>query len=133
MPQLAKGGKWVYGWVIVGPLGEVAIQALAWQEYGFRAEEETAILRGSRRSGGLGLRTPKLLADGAKLLGARLLARGHIGPDGQVLIPPSVRVHPGDRLLAVRGSGRALGFLVRGPIYEEALSHPELETFGTGL
>jgi len=44
-------------------------------------------------------------------------------------MPPLVRVEPGGRLLAVRGSGRALGFLARGPIYEEALAHPELETF----
>jgi tRNA-Thr(GGU) m(6)t(6)A37 methyltransferase TsaA len=25
MPRLAKGGKWVYGWVVVGPQGEMTI------------------------------------------------------------------------------------------------------------
>ena len=38
-------------------------------------------------------------------------------------------MQPGDRLLAVRGSGRALGFVAQGPIYDEALKHPELEIF----
>jgi hypothetical protein len=29
----------------------------------------------------------------------------------------------------VRGSGLALGFVQRGPIYEEASRHPEIEVF----
>jgi len=131
MPQLVKGGKWVFGWVIVGPKGELTTPPPAWDEYGFRAGEEIAFLRGSRRSGGFGLSTPRLLAQGADLLQTRILARGHIAQDGQIVVPPSVGVRPDDRLLAVRGSGRALGFLVRGPIYDEALKHPELETFRT--
>jgi hypothetical protein len=131
MPQLAKGGKWVYGWVVVGPKGQLAIPPQAWREYGFQGAEEAVFVHGSRRSGGLGLSTPRLLAQGAELLETRVLARGQIGSDGQVVVPPSVGVHPGDRLLAVRGSGRALGFLARGAIYDEALNHPELETFGT--
>jgi hypothetical protein len=47
-------------------------------------------------------------------------ARGHPWP------PPALA---GDRLLVVRGSGLALGFLERGPIYEEARRHPDIETF----
>jgi hypothetical protein len=31
--------------------------------------------------------------------------------------------------LAVRGSGLALGLSAHGPIYELALTHPELEVF----
>jgi hypothetical protein len=46
-----------------------------------------------------------------------------------VVLPPEVEAQAGDRLLAVRGSGYALGFLAQGPIYEEALQHPELEVF----
>jgi len=40
-----------------------------------------------------------------------------------------VGVKPGDRLLAVRGSRYGLGFVAQGPIYEEALKHPELAVF----
>ena len=32
------------------------------------------------------------------------------------------------KLLVVRGSGLALGFVAKGPIYEEALRHPEITT-----
>ena len=39
-------------------------------------------------------------------------------------------VKGGDLLLTVRGSRCGLGFVARGPIYLEALEHPELETFG---
>ena len=48
---------------------------------------------------------------------------------GQVSLPDEVAVEPGSRLLAVRGSGRALGFVAYGPIYEEAARHPELPVF----
>jgi hypothetical protein len=46
-----------------------------------------------------------------------------------VTLPPETSVRPGDRLIAVRGSGLALGLSTQGPIYEEALKHPELEAF----
>jgi hypothetical protein len=61
------------------------------------------------------------------MLQTRVLARGPIGEAGQIVVPAALRIRPGDRLLAVRGSGRALGFVAGGPIYDEALKHPELE------
>jgi len=127
MPQLVKGGKWVFGWVIVGLQGELAIPPEAWEEYGFQAGEEAAFLPGSRSSGGFGLSTPRLLAPAAGRLQPRILARGHIGESRQIMVPPAVGMRPVSRLLAVRGSGRALGFVARGPIYDEAMQHPELE------
>jgi len=131
MPQLAKGGKWVFGWAIVGQQGELPIPPQAWDEYRFQAGEEVIFLAGSRTSGGFGLSTPRLLAQAVAPLQTRALARGSIGHDGQLVIPAASGMRPGDRLLVVRGSGRALGFLARGPIYDQALQHPELETFGT--
>jgi hypothetical protein len=130
MPQLVKGGKWVFGWVIVGPGGELTIPPAAWEEYGFQVGEEVTFIPGSRRSGGFGLAPPRLLAGMPALLRTRALARSRADPLGRVVAPAVVRVQPGDRLLAVRGSGRALGFVARGPIYEEALKHPELVCFG---
>ncbi len=127
MPQLVKGGKWVFGWVSVGPQGALRIPPEAWAEYGFRAGEEAAFLPGSRTSGGFGLSTPRLLAQAAEPLQLRSLALGWIGENGRIVVPEAVGVQPGSHLLVVRGSGRALGFVARGPIYEEALRHPELE------
>jgi hypothetical protein len=46
-----------------------------------------------------------------------------------VVIPPEIPVAPEARLLAVLGSCYGLGFVARGPIYEEAMRHPELEVF----
>ena len=60
----------------------------------------------------------------------RALAVGHVDRASRVMLPAAVEVQPGERLLAVRGSGRALGFVARGPIFAEALKHPELEVFG---
>jgi hypothetical protein len=53
-----------------------------------------------------------------------------IGLDGQIKIPLEAGIQPGDRLLAVRGSGIALGLLAPGPIYALALKHLEVESFG---
>lgn len=85
---------------------------------------------GSRRSGGLGISHARLLAETPGPFAARALARGRIEASGRVVVPAEAGVQPGDRLLVVRGSGRALGFVTRGPIYEEALQHPELVCFG---
>jgi hypothetical protein len=132
MPRLAKGGKWTYGWVVVGPEGKVTIPPEAWREFGFEAGGEAILLPGSRRSGGFGVSTPEWMSQASERLGGgamRELGRGQFGECGQVVLPSTVDVKPGDRLLAVRGSRYALGFVARGPVYETALKHPELKVF----
>jgi hypothetical protein len=126
MPQLEKGGKWVFGRVVVRPGLKITIPPEAYREYGFQSGEEIVFTRGSRRSGGFGIgRADKI----PSLLKKRVLAQGRMGKHGRAVLPPGASVQVGDRLLAVRGSGLALGFLAQGPIYEEALKHPELEVF----
>jgi hypothetical protein len=132
MPQLVKGGKWVFGWTVVGPGGETTIPPEAWQEYRFQIGDEVTFIAGSRRSGGFGLSHPRLLAGSALLLESRTLGKGRTDETACVVAPSTINVQAGDRLLVVRGSGRALGFLTRGPIYEEALQHPDLACFGQG-
>jgi hypothetical protein len=132
MPRLVKGGKWAYGWVVIGSEGEITIPPQAWREFGFQAGGEAIFTAGSRRSGGFALSTPGLMEEvSERLEGAalRVLARGWFAEWGRVTVPPEVGVKPGDRLLAVRGSRYGLGFVAQGPIYEEALKHPELEVF----
>lgn len=135
MPRLVKGGKWTYGWVVVGPGGEITIPPKAWREFGFRVRDEAIFTSGSRRSGGFGISTPKLMAAvSERLKGAtlRVLGRGRFSEDGRVTVPPEVGVKPGDRLLTVRGSRYGLGFVAKGPIYKEAVKHPGLDVFGQG-
>ncbi|MBN2550670.1 MAG: hypothetical protein JXB15_16010 [Anaerolineales bacterium] len=127
MPQLVKGGKWVFGWCVVGPAGEIKIPPGAYQEYGFVPGEDVIITRGSRRSGGFGLGRQEKLANSPLL--SRFHGRATIGAAGQVVLPAETGLQPGEHLLAVHGSGLALGFVQRGPIYEEALKHSEIETF----
>lgn len=52
---------------------------------------------------------------------------------GEVTVPSDSLKHfcicTGDNLLVARGSGRAPGFIVRGPITVEARKHPDLPVF----
>jgi len=130
MPQLVKGGKWVFGWAFVEAGGELPIPPAAWDEYEFQVGDEVTFTPGSRRSGGFGLSHARLTA--GRPLPMRALAGGRIVARGRVTLPTALGVQPGDRLLVVRGSGRALGFVARGPIYEEASKHAELACFGQG-
>lgn len=132
MPQLVKGGKWAYGWVVVDPERGLEVPPQAWQEYGFQVGERAIFLPGSRRSGGFGVSTLRLLETsfGGDLAEQRALGETSIARSGRIALPPQVDLQPGDRLLAVRGSGLALGFVRHGPIYEEAQKHPELDVFG---
>lgn len=131
MPQLVKGGKWVFGWAVVGPDGSLPIPPEAWDEYGFQAGEEAILIAGSRTSGGFGVSTFRLLNESplGPHLENRALGRGEIGQDQRVMLPAEANVQEGDRLLVARGSGLALGFLVRGPIYAEALRHTNIDLF----
>ncbi len=129
MPQLVKGGKWVFGWVVVGPGGAIQIPPAAYTEYGFQPGEPVVLVRGSQRSGGFGIGRRERLGQSRILLQRRFLSHAIIGENGRVCLPPETGVQPGDRLLAVRGSGLALGFLQRGPILDEARKHPEVEIF----
>ncbi len=129
MPQLVRGGKWVFGWVRVGPQGELVIPPPAWDEYGFQVGDRVTFLPGSRKSGGFGLSHTRLLALMPAPLQARTMAWGRVHRRRHVIIPASLGVRPGDRLLAVRGSGSALGYVARGPIFEEATQHPDLPCF----
>ena len=131
MPRLVKGAKWTYGWVIVGTERRITIPPEAWRRFGFQRGEEAIFVPGSRTSGGFAISTLQLTAEGgAKRGGASLreLGRSLFG-DGNVVIPPEIPVMPGARLLAVLGSCYGLGFVARGPIYQEAMRHPELEVF----
>ena len=83
MPRLVKGGKWVYGWVVVGPGLTLSIPPAAWCKYGFQAGGEALLLRGSRTSGGFGL------ADAARLsarLATRVLGRARFDKEAQASV-----------------------------------------------
>jgi hypothetical protein len=128
MPQLVKGAKWAFGWVVVTASGEVPIPPEAWLEYGFRAGDEAVLLLGSKASGGFAISTPQLLADLSWRLGNGDLwvcGRGRFSVRCSCASVPEMLVTPCDKLLAVRGSRYGLGYVARGRIYEEALQHAD--------
>jgi hypothetical protein len=132
MPRLVRGGKWVYGWVTPSMERKLAIPIQAWIDYGFEAGEQAIFLRGSRRSGGFSISTPRLLAcTFGRILGSevRTLGLGRFGKSRTVFMPQEICLEPGIRLLAVKGSRSGLGFVAQGPIYQTARLHPELEIF----
>lgn len=126
MPQLEKGGKWVFGWVVVRAGKGIVVPPEAHCEFGFRAGDEIAFAKGSQSSGGFGIgRSDKMPA----LLKKRVLGQGTMDKRDLVVLPSEIQANVGARLLAVRGSRYALGFLAYGPIYEIALKHSELSIF----
>ena len=128
MPQLAKGGKWVFGWVLVGTDKQVVIPPAAFVEFGFQPGEAIIFTRGSRSSGGCGIGRRKVISSN-DVMPLRGFADGVMGESGRVVLPEALDVAPGERLLVVRGSRYALGLLKFGPIVEEAKKHLDLEVF----
>ena len=61
MPQLVKGGKYVFGWSKVHPRGKIIIPPEAFEEYGFLAGEKVISMSGSKTSGGFGVTSLRLL------------------------------------------------------------------------
>jgi hypothetical protein len=150
MPQLVKGGKYAFGWSRVGDGGEIAVPPEALREYQLEGTREIILVPGSRTSGGFGIATAESLqgsplaatlrSDSAPEVpkGGVVEERGRLHyratmRDGRLTIPlevlSSYGIRPGGRILCIRGSGRAIGFAVRGPIVEEAQGHPELDIF----
>jgi len=128
MPQLEKGGKWVFGWVVVNTYLKFQIPPEAYDEYGFMTEQELVFIKGSRRSGGFGVGRFKTISSNEYMV-KRIIAKIIMGTNRQISLPNELGVKPETRLLAVRGSNYALSFLLQGPIVELALIHPEIEVF----
>ena len=149
MPQLVKGGKYVFGWVKIQKDFSLTIPNEAYSEYGFSPNEDGILMEGSKRSGGFGISSERLLKD--TVIGKALFneSKSNFGKDEwnciirvkertlwRVKINKTIylsieilrffRLNIGDKLLAARGSGLALGYITKGPIYIEAEKHPEL-------
>ena len=154
MPQLVKGGKYIFGWSKVGENGHIIIPEEAYLEYKFNEDEKGILMSGSKQSGGFGLSSNHLLRNSpigkilegfpeiidhrleeGKIIKIRercycwikIYKRGIIKLSQKTLIALKVKIN--DILLVGRGSGLALGFIAKGPIYEEAKNHPEIPHF----
>ena len=154
MPQLVKGGKNVFGWSIVSKNGDIKIPEEVLEEYRLNPSDKVIIMSGSKTSGGFGIvkyeklihsplstvldSNPTLsnfkLTNGEPIKhGNRFFCWTEILKDGKINLPITTLkiygVKPGDSVLSARGSGLGVGFIVRGPIIEEAKKHSELKIF----
>ena len=127
MPKVTKGGKWVFGRAIVVPDKDVLIPTKAFQEYGFYQGDPVVFTRGSKRSAGFGLGHRDKVA--ASMIRSRIIGEGLIGKEMHVHLPQTVNKNPGEHLLVIRGSNLALGFLLKGPIVDEARLNPGHEVY----
>jgi bifunctional DNA-binding transcriptional regulator/antitoxin component of YhaV-PrlF toxin-antitoxin module len=154
MPRLVKGGKFIYGVSKIDAAGTIVVPPPAMEEYGFREGDRVILMNGSRRSGGFGLTRVNLLEKSHLVVlvkalpelvnfqipelnvisnWGRLFSWTVIRGGGCIVLSPEVlsgySLEAGDLLVVGKGSGLAIGFIARGPIFEEAMRHPELELF----
>lgn len=154
MPQLVKGGKYVYAWTTVHSNGKIMVPKEALNEYNLEKCKTVFLMPASKTSGGFTLTTMDLLKDSvfkAVLDSVPQLVKFEVpegklvsikgknycwlkmNVDGSIIVPPNVLkvydVNVNDKLLLGRGSRFALSFLVKGPIIEEAKKHSNIEIY----
>jgi len=154
MPKLVQGGKYVYGWSVVSPSGEINIPPEAGSEYGIEGEQDLVLIQGSETSGGFGISRLPVLKESAMGVileryselekapsgqpvmvegRSKIYARSHLGADNRLRLTDEMQkafgIKAGDRLLVIRGSDIALSFAAVGPILKEAEKHIELPVF----
>ncbi len=154
MPQLVKGGKYIFGWSAVSNKGVINIPDEAFLEYAFNYDDKGILMSGSKRSGGFGLSSERLLKNTPiekmlinypdvlnyqltegeiKQINKRIFSWVGINQNRSIKLSESLlkvfNFKINTKLLVGRGSGIALGFIAKGPIYEEAKKHPEIPLY----
>lgn len=144
MPQIAKGGKFVFGWSEISPGLQVRIPPQTYREYNLKGLDRVIIISGSKTSGGLCVTTKSLLegsvmgqlfcehpqlADYQTKVGDLLKYKGRlygwVSMNGEVVqltdnVLKKLGLKIGDRLLSIRGSNIAFVMAVKGPKIEAA-------------
>lgn len=154
MPQLVKGGKYIFGWSKVGTNGDIKIPEEALTEYKIEINENIILLNGSKKSGGFGVSKLDTLLKSSlesilKVIPSlkkfeipkgkiieyqnRKFCWVRVNDDGNFSLSPEALeaygVNIGEKLVVGRGSYLAIAFIAKGPIFEEAEKHPELDIF----
>ncbi|MFX1566867.1 MAG: hypothetical protein ACFFCV_00710 [Promethearchaeota archaeon] len=154
MPQIAKGGKYVFGWSKVGNQGKIKIPPEAFQEYNLSLDKSVILFSGSKTSGGFGLSSIRILRNSImnETMEKNPSLANYKTPEGEIveiknkkycwlkiqedisIIMPertlnAFSINKNDILLSGRGSHLAIGFIAKGSILEEAKKHPEIKIF----
>ncbi|WP_256729227.1 hypothetical protein [Treponema parvum] len=62
MPQMNKGGKYIFGWIQIREHGEITFSAQAIEEYKLQKERYVYIVSGSKQTGGFCVMSEPLLS-----------------------------------------------------------------------
>ena len=144
MPQMTKGGKYIFGWSEIGENGELIFPIIAVEEYKLKKEDYIYIVSGSKQTGGFCVLTEPLLSN-SKLknileenpnLADRSLREGELitykgRKYGWLVLNKSavylsddlmkmLEIKVGDKLLAIRSSDIAFTMGVKGRLIEKA-------------
>jgi hypothetical protein len=155
MPQIAKGGKYIFGWSLIGQDGRIQIPLEAQDEYHLVSEDNVILISGSKTTGGFAVTTKTLLQQSELsdvLVSHPALAECQIGEgeamrykgrlyswvglgQGGILTLSSTtlsayEVKHGEYLLVIRGSDIAFAMGAKGPLLEKAKRHTEIPVFG---
>ena len=147
MPQISKGGKYIFGWVQIREHGEITFPAQAIEEYKLQKERYIYIVSGSKQTGGFCVMSEPLLSR-SKLnhilkenpdLADRSLKEGElISYKGRkyglltlknngVHLSPSLMqtldIKVGDKLLAIRSSDIAFTLGAKGALIQKAYEY----------
>jgi hypothetical protein len=158
MPQLVKGGKYIFGLSKIGGNGAIAIPPEACEEYGFIDGDRVVLFNGSRTSGGFivtkfdiikkskpgpmfmnvpGLVEYRIPENEIIKYRGRLFCWSTVIPGGCIRLPEAIldayRIKRGGLLATGRGSHLGLAFIARGMVHNEALKHPETGNIRGGL
>ncbi len=155
MPQLAKGGKFVFGWSLLRDDYTVRIPDMAVDEYEIAAEGKVILSSGSKTTGGFMVSRKALLnkskigcilEDNPQLSNytveegeiveykGRLFSWVHISEEGCLKLNDEIlqafSIKKGDKLLAIRGSNLGIGMGVKGPLIALANNYQgKIETY----
>jgi hypothetical protein len=154
MPQLVKGGKYVFGWSRISEKGGIVIPAEAVKEYGLVPHTKVILLSGSKTSGGFIIARKPMLEQSSlgDILTAnpdlnnfridegkpiefkkRMYCWVKIQENNMIILGrqalEAYGIKSGDNLLSGRGSYVGLAMIAKGPIIEHAKTHPELQTY----
>lgn len=154
MPQMTKGGKYIFGWSKIGQNGELTFPTMAVKEYNLQEETYIYIVSGSKQTGGFSVMTEHLLshstlknileenpslAERSLQEGELILYKGRmygwLSLNGtNVNLPQSLMdslgVNIGDKLLAIRSSNITFTMGFRGSLIDKANNFKgKIETF----
>ncbi|MGP1474855.1 MAG: hypothetical protein ACTTJ1_05555 [Treponema sp.] len=144
MPQMSKGGKYIFGWSVIHENGEMTFPTSAIQEYKLQKEQYVYIVSGSKQTGGFCVMSEPLLSQ-SKLkhilkenpnLEDRSLKEGELitykgrkygwltlknnGVHLSTFLMQTLDIKAGDKLLAIRSSNIAFTLGAKGALIQKA-------------